>query len=202
MVAGTANAIPTVTITDSSGNTLSSSDANGVVTLSAVPLGTGNWTINIDTGIGSPPATGYNGTPNQPFMDLGMQNTFHQTSGNGLVGNVLTIDFAVDALGPINGQMFHNVQALTDNNISAVFNVLVNGTIVDTTTSLNALNSLPLVAPQGSTVTLEAILTANASSSFISADQDITVPDSGMTLAMLGAGLTGLVVFARSRKTA
>lgn len=202
MIAGTANAIPTVTITDSSGNTMTTTSANGVVNLVAVPLGTGNWTINIDTGIGSPPALGYIGTPAQPFMDLNAGNSFLQTTAGPLVGNVLTIDFTVDNLGPINGELFHKLGSLTENNITAVFNVLVNNVVVDSNTSYAALTTAPLIAPAGSTVTLEAVLTATAKSGFISADQDLTVPDSGMTLAMLGAGLAGLVVFARTRKIA
>jgi hypothetical protein len=194
-----ANATPTVTIADNNGNSASASDASGTVTYSGV---LGNWNINVDTGIGGPPAPN-GGTAAHPSLDLGGQNNFSQTATGPLVGNVLTITFTDDNLGPISEVLAQIVTGFKINNMTAVFHLLVNNVVVTTINGFSGIQNANINVGSNSTVSLQAILTATDKTAFTSFDTGTsTVPDSGMTLAMLGAGLGALALFARSRKTA
>jgi hypothetical protein len=195
-----ANAIPTLTVADNNGHSDSTSDASGFV--SYKNLAFGNWDINIDSGIGGPPANFRNGSATQPAMDLGGQNQFQQTTSGALVGNVLTLTFTDDNLGPLNGDLAHLVTGFSHSGLSAVFHVLVNDVIVTTITGFSGLENVGVIAGSGSTVALQAVLTATNSTAFTSFDTDLSVPDAGATWAMLGCGLVGLAFFRRSRKTA
>ncbi len=195
-----AKAVPTITIADNNSNTASVSDASGIVTYSGA---LGNWNINIDTGIGGPPANFHNGTATHPALDLGAQNQFNQTASGPLVGNVLTVTFTDDNLGPISEVMSQIVTGFSFNNMTAVFHVLVNNVVVSTITGFSGLQNFNVTAGSDSTVALQAIFTATDANAFASIDTGASsVPDSGMTLAMLGAGLGALALFARSRKNA
>lgn len=196
LIATPCYAIPSLTVTDGTTST-TVSDASGIVTFSGA---IGSWNINVDTGIASPPA-GLGGSPSNPAMDLTGQNTFNGTVG---VGNVLTVTFTDDNLGPINTILNHFVTgSVPIGTMTAVFNLLINGVVVDSINGFNGSGAFNATdVPAGSTVSVQAILTATSASAFTSFDTgETSVPDGGLTLAMLGCGLTGLAFFAR-RKTA
>jgi len=190
----TSNAIPTVTLADNNGNSTTVTDASGVVNFSGA---VGNWLINAGAGIGAPPAPG--GSATSPKLDLGSFDFF----GTGYpTGNVLTITFTDDNLGPISGLFSHFLTG-SGTSISAVFKLLVNNVVVDTLTGLNGTNHVNIVAGSGTTIGLQAILTATANGAHTSLDNGLeSVPDSGATIAMLGFGLVGVAFFARKRKIA
>ena len=201
-----ATAVPTLIISDNNGNTTGiildggAGDGNvaaGVITFSGV---VGNWDINVSTGIASPPFPG--STPTNPHLDLNSVNHF-----SGGAGGVLTIVFTDDNLGPISSVLTQRTGG-TLGIVSDEFKALVNGgsPITDTTFTTSAFSgtaSGPVTAGTGSTLSIVAVLTASAAAT-TSFDTEVTVgvPDAGMTLALLGSGLTGLALFARSRKTA
>jgi hypothetical protein len=195
MIAGTANAIPTLTLADNNGATKTFSDASGAF---VVNTDVGNWNINLLSAAGGPPA-GNGGTATHPKLDLGGYDHFN---GQSSTGNVLTITFTDDNLGPISSALKHFVTG-SGSSLTAVFNLLVNGVVVNTFTGFSGLKNVSVPADSGSTVALQAILTATGNDADTSFDTGVnTAPDVGMTLAMLGSGLTGLAFFARRRKTA
>ncbi len=201
-----ATAVPTLFLSDGVNSVTIvdqlAGDANvnvGAVTF----IGTiGGWTINVTTGTANPP--GPLGNASHPFVDLSSVNSF-----NGVGSSTLTMRFTADNLGPFSGTIVNAVGG-TLGNTSASFGVTTapGSTTVatQTFTTLGAFSGTTTGAisgPGSSTLTLTAILVATGAgqSSF---DQQVTVPvpDAGMTLALLGSGLTGLALFARSRKTA
>jgi hypothetical protein len=198
MVAGSAQAIPTLTLSDNDGHSTTYTDASGAIGFNTT---VGNWQINLGGGVGGPPANN-GGSATNPALDLGSYDVFLQLTQGAPVGSVLTITFTDDNLGPIASTFSHFVTG-SGSSISAVFNLLVNGNVVDTITGLNGTNNVAINAGAGSTVSLQAVLTANANGATTSFDTGLNnAPDGGMTLAMLALGMTGLVFFARTRKTA
>ncbi|MGZ4963512.1 MAG: hypothetical protein ACXWKG_08045 [Limisphaerales bacterium] len=200
-----ATAVPTLTISDSNGNTTGiildggagdGNAATGVITFNGI---VGNWDINVSTGIASPPYPG--STPTNPHLDLNSVNHF-----NGGLGGVLTITFTDDNLGPISSVLTQRTGGTTGI-VSDRFEAILNGVAITdatvTTSPFAVTQSGPVTAGTGSTLSIVAVLTATTAGT-TSFDSDVTVgvPDAGMTLALLGSGLTGLALFARSRKIA
>lgn len=188
-------------ITDNNGHdTGLLSNGSGVITF----IGSvGNWDINVSTGIANPPA-GSNPVT-QPSLDLNSINHF-----NGGAGSQLTINFYADGLGPVSGAPYNfSIGGTKDSSISSdVFSVLdgptlhTSGTQTATTSpfalSLNGFLNISANDILG----LQAVINATAKG-LTSFDENLSpVPDAGMTLALLGSALTGLALFARSRKTA
>jgi hypothetical protein len=183
-----AQAIPTGTLTlsDNNGNTTGAiATSGGVATYNGI---LGNWDINVSTGIGG-------GTASFPTLDLNSVDRF--TSG---LGNVLTITFTLNAVGPLAGTIYNGVGG-TASGTSDVFQVLVNG--VPVTTSL-AFNSNPFSGSQSSglvtgalpsTISIVATLTANPGGITSFDDNASFAPDGGATVMLLGAALSGLCLF-------
>lgn len=191
-------------ISDNNGNsTVLMTSGTGVITW----VGTlGNWNINIDTGIADPPAGGRPATA--PEIDLDIDNHF-----NGGAGNVLTIKFYADGLGPIAGSVRQTFGGTADAGMAAQVDGMINGSSVKSQSFVNGTSSTTeafsltddylAAASSGSTVGLTAVITARQAG-LVSGDANfiVSAPDAGMTLAMLGSALTGLALFARNRKTA
>jgi hypothetical protein len=192
-------AIPTLTLDDGNGHSVTLSDASGVVTFNGT---LGNWIVNVTTGIGSPPFPAL-GTAQQPYLDLQSGNVFLQTGGGPLVGNVLTIKFTDDNLGPVAGGLIHTTGG-TANGTTETFSATVNGSPVTTqsitaTPGYNQTDGANVVAANPATFGITAVITAHTSAASASFDSEVKVPDAGMTLALLGFGLTGLALFARRK---
>lgn len=199
-----ATAVPTLIISDNNGNTTTligdngAGDANPAVGAITFIGSVGNWTINVTTGLASPPGPGH--SPSQPSIDL---NSVNQFAGG--AGGTLTIVFTADNLGPISGILNHKTGGTQTGLTSAQFIAGVNGTDVThqtvTTSPFGVSQSGAVSTGTGATISITAVLTAGRGPALTSFDSEVTVPDAGMTLALLGSGLTGLAFFAR-RKTA
>jgi hypothetical protein len=185
----------TLTITD--GDALDSFSAPGVIGYAGGLAGT-VWDINLVGGIS-------NGTPGNPHVHL---NLLTHSSGAG----GLAVSFLVDDLGPTAG-----------NFLSAVGGVGAPGSSLNFLTATSSTNSTDFSAddfpifqgpftgafsgadaaatllggPYSLIVTGYVEHSAAGTSSF---DQDVTVPDGGASIALLGLALTGLGFFARRFK--
>jgi hypothetical protein len=197
VTAVTANATATLIITDSAGHTTGPlTSAGGTITF----IGTiGNWTLNVTTGIANPP---FGSRPvTQPLIDLNSINSFA-----GGAGGKLTIQFFADGYGPISGALFHKTGGTQTGFSSVDFKAQVNGGNVDDQTStispFSFNTELPVTAGTGTTLGILATIDSGGATGLASFDSEVKVPDAGMTLALLGSALTGLALFARSRKTA
>jgi hypothetical protein len=207
--AGMANAIPTLTI--SSGGTTVMIVDNVSNDLSSLPGyllwsgAIGNWKVTTEI------ATTYPlmGSAGNPYLDL----TFNAvSSGVGL----LTMDFSADgftaggnASAVIAGTMSGNVAYLgfaSYQNTSTLLTTLP--VFNDATLPPDGYSSSPFSgAITGNAVNnsepyslTEHILIYETGVGQITGDATLTVPDSGTTLMLLGAALTGLGLFSRSRK--
>jgi hypothetical protein len=199
MLAASANAVPTLTITDGAGNTASGSVVGpGVLSFNG---SVGDWNINILSALTFPAL----GTPTTPNIDVGGQDNYKAGSGGaGAGGNVLTIVFTADGFGPVTGPLAATIGG-TQNGGTLTFVTKAGST---TLTSSGVVGTGPYSNTRtGSlnnfTGSLQEIitLTANNSSDFVSLDANLeVVPDSGMTLVLLGSSLTVLALFARTRK--
>jgi hypothetical protein len=202
-VAPAAQAIPTLTLSDGT-TTVTLTDASGVVTYNGK---VGNWFVNVDTGLASPPGP-FGGSAKQPYMDLSFDNVFRNGSqpGGALGGNVLTILFTDNNLGPLNGSLHLKTGGTLTGITSDVVSAEINSSAVVTqtfTTSPFALSSSASVsAANPALVGIRMVLTAGSNIAPTTGDVELTVPDAGMTLALLGSALTGLALFGRNRKTA
>ncbi len=186
LVASTVQAIPTLVLTDSLGNSVTVSSASGVVGYNGA---LGNWDINVTTGIASPPGPG--GSPSFPILDL---NSINAYSGSG-AGNVLTITFYDDFLGPFAGSLNNSVGGTESG--STTFTTLVDGTAY-TTQSFNTASfsddtfsgvntNFPAV------LGIQAVITSDSGTYQITSfDDHLSVPDGGSTLVLLGLALSGL----------
>jgi len=190
-VTASVQALPTLTLSDNNGNSVSLSDASGFVSYNGA---LGNWNINVSTGIGYP-FPGY-GTVENPILDLNSVNNFA-----GGLGNILTITWTIDNVGPLAGTLLNHVGGTQTASITSVFSALVNGGTV-ASQSFNSAGSFSGDASGnafggvGSTVTLKAILTAQGAG-VVSFDHYASVPDGGMTVILLGAALSSLGLIRR-----
>jgi hypothetical protein len=202
--AGMANATPTLWITDGTaansfqvadGSLLDSNPGAGVVTY----IGSvGIWTVNVSTGI-------VGGTTAQPTMDL---NSVDVSTGAG----TLYIYYSATGFGPSSGSL--NVAAsgtlavedsLTFQTGASGGNTLFSGIPITTEGPFHgpAISDTTSAAISfGSAFSLTELVTVShpRTGGTTSFDMFVSVPDSGTTLLLLGAALTGLGLFGRLRK--
>jgi hypothetical protein len=186
----TVQAVPTLTLSDNNGHTTGpiaavGGDASFVGSL-------GGWSFNVAAGTTTGPGA-------QPTIDLSDNSTW----GGGSVGNVITITWTVDNLGPLTGAYLEAIGG-TLNGTSDSFSVLLNGvllpgsTIAWSTTPFSGSKTGSLNGSLPSTLTLVAVLTApigtGAQTSF---DDNLTVPDGGATVMLLGAALSAVGLLRR-----
>jgi hypothetical protein len=206
-IVGSASAVPTlylsdglVSVTVADGDPMDANPLAGVVMYNG-PVGA-NWTLNVTTGLSKPLL----GSPEQPWMDLNSVNATSRGAGN------LTIKLSDDNFGPTGGQLVNTVGGTTVGRVSVnTFADAGNG-IFSTTTPLTSQNdfgsggfnssvltALNLTGPYSLT---EVATITHAKRGVTSFSEDLRVPDSGLTLALLGSGLVGLATYSRSRKIA
>jgi hypothetical protein len=191
-LSATVQAVPTATLTlsDNNGDTTGpiaavGGDASFVGSL-------GGWTFNVAAGTSTGPGT-------QPIIDLSDNSTW----GGGSVGNVITITWTVSNLGPLTGAYLESIGG-TLNGTSDSFSVLLNGvllpgsTLAWSSTPFSGTATGPLSGSLPSSITLQAVLTApkgtGAQTSF---DDNLTVPDGGATVMLLGAALSAVGLLRR-----
>lgn len=206
-----ASAIETLTLTDGAGNTatgVASTTIPGLITFAGA---VGNWTLNLSAGISMPII----GSATSPAMDLISVNGFNAT-GAKAGGNTLTISFTVTDFGPTTGTILTGISG-TQSRGTTSFATLANGAGL---TSSGSLTTAPFSSSKNGalsgftgSLTETVVLTATGSE-IVSFDATLStvagpiantptsVPDSGMTLVLLGSSLTALGLFARLRKPA
>jgi hypothetical protein len=199
MLAVSANAVPTLTISDGTTTVNGTAGPAGTVSFTGA---VGDWNVNILSALTFPAL----GTPTIPNIDVGGQDRYSPGSFNGtplINGNVLTITFTADGFGPVTGSVAASIGG-TQNGGTLTFVTLANGNPL---TSSGVVGTGPYSNVKTATLnnfngTLTEIITLTANSAdFVSLDGNLeVVPDSGMTLVLLGSSLTVLALFARSRK--
>jgi len=206
-VAGSASAVPTLYLSDgvssvtvADGSAFDSNPLVGVVSYNgAVGI---NWTLNVTTGLSKPVL----GSATQPWMDMSSVNASSKGAGN------LTIKFSDDNFGPSSGKLISIIGGTTQGNVNmktysdAANTIFGQGTLLTSQgafgpggfsniKSISFSGGLPFSLTEVATITH----TKKAITSF---NEELRVPDAGMTLALLGSSLLGLAAFSRSRKSA
>jgi hypothetical protein len=194
--AGSAYAVPTLTLFDGS-NTITildngSGDSNpalGVVTWIGV---IGVWDINIDSGFTKPAIGGVT----NPHMDLSF--SAHSTAAGTLTLSFSDSGFNASGTG-------RDTLGGTQDNGSVTDHVRVNGS--------NVLNIGPLTgspfsgtATGGITLTSADVLSLvvgidHTAAGLTTGDKDLTVPDGGSAVALLGIALVGVEALRRKLRT-
>lgn len=182
-------AIPTLILWDSMGDTQTITSVSGVVQFTG---SLGNWNINVTTGIASPPGPG--GSLSYPVLDL---NSVDVYTGSG-AGNVLNISFTDDLLGPFTGSLNSSVGG-TENG-TAEFQGLINGqagtdqafSSVSFSGNANAGANATYPATLGILATITSSSGTWQTTSF---DDQLTVPDGGSTIILLGTALSCIGLF-------
>lgn len=210
-LANNATAVPTLYLSDGTtsviiadGGPLDSSPQAGVVTYNG-SVG-GNWTLNVTTGISKPIL----GSPTQPWMDLNSVNATSKGAGT------MTIMFSDNNFGPANGRLTSKIGGTTQgkvtmntytdagNGIFALNTLLTSQGPLGTGTGLTPFASTAALAFSGAlpfSLTEVATIT-HTKRAVTSFNEELRVPDAGLTVALLGSSLLGLAAFARTRKTA
>jgi hypothetical protein len=208
-----AYAVETLTLSDNAGDTATgivSSSVPGLITFAGA---VGNWTLNLSAGISMPII----GSATSPAMDLISVNGFSAGPGK-LSGNVLTITFTDTGFGPTTGTASTGISG-TQSHGSINFSTSANGAAL---TSSGALTTAPFSSSKDGALSAfsgylsETVVLTATGSEIVAFDASLcttptsgsptpntppaTIPDSGMTLVLLGAGLTALGLFARMRK--
>lgn len=197
-LAGSAYAIPTLTLNDGAGHSVSVTDggtgdsnsASGAVTWSGA---LGAWTVNVSTGISDSP----NGVLG---MDL---NTVDKSTGSGS----LTITFSDNnfTLPAVGGSLLASIGGTQDNG-NLNYQTFYNGSAVTSTNqtfttksfSGNAIGSLGnYVTPYSLKQVLVIKHTAAGTTSL---DAEASIPDGGTTALLLGLGLIGVYFVSNRRK--
>lgn len=204
---GVAQAVPTLRLT-SGANTITitdggAGDSNGQVGAVTWIGSLGSWTLNVSTGITKPIL----GSSGNPHMDLNSVNT-----SNSAVATSLTIEFSdtgFTAIGSgstnIGGTTLGNVTYQTywsaSNAALAKDNLMTSQAFGGPAFSGSATGSGPNVNLYSLTqvVTISHGAGSGQNSSF---DAEVRVPDSGSTIALLGAALATLGLISRRRKVA
>lgn len=209
-----ARATETLTLTDGAGDT-----ATGVASLTTPGLITfvgsvGNWTLNLSAGITMPII----GTSTAPAMNLISVNGF-DAFGAKAGGNTLTITFTETGFGPASGTVATGISG-TQSRGTANFSTLANGSGL---TSSGSLTTAPFNSSTTGSLSdfsgglTETVVLTAAGSEIVAFDATLhtttdisangsgnggspSVPDSGMTLVLLGSSLMALGLFAWYRK--
>jgi hypothetical protein len=208
-ITGIASATPTIYVstTGLAGSyTAVASSASGVVTYAGSD---GVWNLVVSTGL-TPPAPGY-GTLSDPAMDLDIQAS---SSGAGTLYIALA-DIGYTATGSIDATIGAHVT--TGAAESYLFETFANTANTQPTTTLptgSVITTLSGLLPVSASTTgalpgsspytlgeLVELCTTGATSDSVDASFT-TVPDGGMTIAMLGLGLLALETVRRKLVTA
>lgn len=191
--------VNTVTISDSGAGDLQAA-AGQVVFVGSV----GNWTLNVHTGTTYPVI----GSLSNPMLDL----SFNATSSG--AGGTLWIYFSADGFGPTagsttaaiggtiasGGSVTYNTYGGTNNTNFSVANQLTAqgpfapGAFSGATTGGNISNAGPYALTQ------VVAITHGAGTFQSTGDALLTVPESGTSILLLGAALTGVGLIARLRR--
>lgn len=187
--------LPEITIGDGAGG--DSNGAAGVVTwIGSV----GVWTVNVDTGITKPAF----GSADNPFMDL----AFVDISS---AAGTLTLKFSETGFtklgtassligGTTSGTVSYSTYWSATNTLFAMDNLLSSsGSLGGGAYSNAAFTGNILSGPYSLTQVITITHTGAGSSS---GDAELRVPDSGSTIALLGAALATLGLISRRRKVA
>lgn len=182
----------TVSLTVVDGSAFDSDPRAGVVTYNGA-LGA-NWTMCVSTGDSKPEV----GSPTDPQLQFSSSST---SKGAG----ALTIEFSDDGFGPVSGTLVNTLQGEADGSVSGETFVDSGNTAFAHTMTLASglisgatqLANLSMAGPFSIT---EVITIIHPGKGLTTVSQELSVPDAGLTLAMLGTGLIGLAAFARFRK--
>jgi len=202
-----AYAVPTLTLTASTGGSVTVTDGSGSDSCSdpgcVTFVGTvGIWTLNIDTGLTKPAVT--------PFeMDLG-----YDASTRKAAASTMTIDWSDSGFsGTFSATDF--VGGTQTAGMTTVDNIYINGVLVFsqgafTTGSYSQTTPVFLTLTSTDVLTLEIVVTkpsSNGTTSFTDSGSKVVkgsvVPDGGSAVALLGiamAGIEGLRRLLRTRK--
>ena len=204
-LSGAAQAVPTMKISDGI-TTLtiadgSGSDSNGAAGL-VTWIGTiGVWTINVNTGVTKPAY----GDAENPYMDLNFVNGSSSSAGT------LTIWFSETDFTK-NGTAFAVIGGTAAGMVSYETyydsaNALFGNSGALTNQSFGpggftgAATGGPVMDPNVYSLTQKITIT-HGQQGVSSGDAELTVPDSGSTIALLGAALATLGLISRRRKVA
>ncbi len=158
----------------------------------------GNWSLNTDVGTTFPVI----GTLTNPQLDLSF-NAFSTTGGT------LTVSFSADGFGPTAGTAVSQIGGTTPGTV--VYNTFggTNNTLFNTSNLLTAQGPFTGAfsgSVVGGTVTnagpyslTQQITITHTSSAITTGNALLTVPDSGTSVLLLGAGLISLGFMARLR---
>ena len=208
VVASSAYAVPTITISDGIGAPLVVANASGVVTLTTSDAA---WQVVVSTGITKPAA----GSATSPFMDLNIQ----AVSLNGAIGaNNLVITFSETGFGPTSGSFLAQLsghlisgsgQNVTYSSFYRTDNALQPpvGTLLTTTGALPGPNystavtsgSLSLGNPYS--LAQQVTIVSGGGASYSLDASLVTVPDGGTTVMLLGSVLAAFGVARRYWKS-
>lgn len=204
-VSGAAYAVPTLKLVTSDAtitvSDFGANDVNGAAgAVTYVGAVGSNWTINVDTGITKPAM----GSPNNPYMDLAFQNL---SAGAGTITLYFSeTDFTLlgSALANIGGTTGGTVTYQTywsaSNTLFALDNLLTNqGPFTAGAFSGTQAAGIVTGAPYSLTQVITITHTGQANTT---GDAELRVPDSGSTIALLGAALAAMGLISRRRKVA
>jgi hypothetical protein len=188
--------INTIIITDNGGG--DGSSALGRIVFDGT---IGNWTLNTHVGTTFPAI----GTLSNPQMDL----SFNATS-NG-AGGTLTISFSADGFGPTNGTALAQIGGTAQGTVGYQTFGGTNNTLFDTSHQLTTQGPFGpgafsgtvaggAVANVGPYSLTQQVTITHTGAAITTGDAFLTVPDSGTSILLLGAGLTGLAMLARARR--
>ena len=206
LAAGSAYAVPTLTISDGTTTQTvtdgSAGDGNSNVGVVTWVGSVGAWTLNVDTGSTKP----YIGSVSSPAMDLSF------LAGSSAAGT-LTITFTdwgfVVPNGGVNDMINGNSNVagtVTDNviknwGLASAQNIVTLGPLNDLSFTSTGSGHVVLGAQTvpNDSLSIQVVITHNGAG-VTSGDKLVTVPDGGTTALLLGAGLTGLAVISRRQK--
>jgi hypothetical protein len=203
VLSGVANAVPTLKIWDGT-TTISVADASGLdqSSLAGTVLWSGSigsWTVSVDTGFTKPTL----GSAGHPVLDLSF-SAVSATGGSlwiafsedgftapgsatGAIGGTASGSLSYQLFGGASDTVLDMSHSLSPSSTySGPFSALISGSAVG-------------AAPYSLT---ELVTIVQRTGGATSGDAMLTVPDSGTTVMLLGAALTILGLFVRSRKTA
>jgi hypothetical protein len=161
----------------------------------------GNWTLNTHVGTTFPAI----GTLSNPQMDLSFNAT---SNGN---GGTLTLTFSADGFGPTNGTAMAQIGGTAQGTVGYQTFGGNSNTIFDTTHQLTSQGPFGPGAFSGTvaggtvsnvgpySLTQQLVIT-HTGAGISTGNSFLTVPDSGTSILLLGAALTGLAMLARVRR--
>jgi hypothetical protein len=184
----------TVALTVADNSAFDSDSRDGVVTYNGA-LGA-NWTMSVSTGKTKPEL----GSATDPKLLLSSSST---SKGAGM----LTIAFSDDGFGPVSGTLVNSFNGTSAGTVSGA--TFVDGGNVLGAQSTLLISGLAVGGAQSADFSMtgpfsltEVITIIHSGSGLTTVGEELSVPDAGLTLAMMGFGLIGLAAFARVQKRA